>query len=476
MWPHAAPVPREGFADPHWHIHAGPTSPVAPALQAVCTGCPQQQGAGPVARKVLRAPLWHSGWRMLRTSRWFTVFLASVTALTSLSIDMSLPAVPAIERDFTVPTGHGSLSLSIFLAGYALTPLLGGPLADRFGRRAVLLASLALFTAASLACAAAPGFPAILGARLLQGCASGVAVALPLAIVRDLFEGHAARGRIAEVTTINGLTPLVAPILGAWVMLLGSWRLIFIAQGLFAVSVSAVVLLGFQESLAPARRQPLHPAHLLRNYVTIFTDAHFLPYALIYGLTFACIFSFIASSPLILMQRMHVARAAYTLLFALTVTGTILGALTSSLLSRRGLAPTRVIAGGLALMTVASAVAVTLQAAGLHRAGALLPPVAVALFCFGLTAPAVTLQALETLPQLAGSGSGAIRSLQMIVGSAVSSLLAFLCALPAVEPAVAATAAMALCALASLGLFLGTALGARRRSRTGASGVHSPAS
>src|SRR5580692_11394111 len=123
----------------------------------------------------------------------FTIFLASIGALTSLSIDMSLPAVLAIEHEFGVAAGRGGLTMSLFFAGYALTPLAGGPLADRFGRRPVLLVSLILFAVSALACAMSPSYAVLLACRLLQGCASGVATTLPLAIVRDLLQGDVAR-------------------------------------------------------------------------------------------------------------------------------------------------------------------------------------------------------------------------------------------------------------------------------------------
>lgn len=393
---------------------------------------------------------------MQRRSHRFTLFLAAVTALTSISIDMSLPAVPAIERGFGLHVGHGSLTLSLFLAGYAVSPLVGGPLADRFGRRPVLLISVTLFAISALLCAVAPSFTTLLMARLLQGCAAGVSVTLPLAIVRDSLEGAPARQQIAAVTTVNGLTPMLAPILGSLMLLIGNWRFLFATQAIFALVVLAAVLLRFKESLPRERRQRLHPLHLARNYATLLTHRQFLGYALIYGLNFACIFSFISASPLLLMQRMHLSRNAYTLLFSLTVTGTIFGSFASGIVNKRHAAVPRVLSRGLLLMGAASVVAAGLQLAGLHRPWALVPCVFVTLFAFGLTAPAVTLEALEPVPQLAGSGSGAIRSIQMIFGSAASAFLATVATHPAVHAAIspASLTTLTMCAAVSVSLLL----------------------
>ena len=396
---------------------------------------------------------------MERRSHVFTVFLAAVTALTSISIDMSLPAVPAVERAFGLHAGHGSLTLSLFLAGYAVSPLIGGPLADRFGRRPVLLISTALFAASALLCAVAPSFLALLLARLLQGWAGGVCVTLPLAIVRDSMEGAAARQQIAAVTTVNGLTPMLAPILGSLVLLVGNWRVLFATQALFGLLVLLAIVLRFKESLPDERRQRLHPLDLVRNYAVLLRHRLFLGYALIYGLNFACIFSFISASPLLLMQGMHVSRNAYTLLFSLTVTGTIFGSLASGIANKGHATVARVLSRGLLLMGGASAIAAGLQLAGLHRPWALVPCVFAALFAFGLTAPALTLEALEPVPQLAGSGSGAIRSIQMIFGSAASAFLATAAAHPsvraAIDPASLTTVTMCVAVFASLALYFG---------------------
>jgi DHA1 family bicyclomycin/chloramphenicol resistance-like MFS transporter len=297
----------------------------------------------------------------------FTVFLASIGALTSISIDMSLPAVPAFEHAFGVSAGRGGLTVSLFLAGYALTPLAGGPLADRFGRRPILLTSLILFGASALACSMSPGYTMLLACRLLQGCASGVATTLPLAIVRDLLQGSLARQRISEVTTINNMMPIVAPIIGSSLMILGSWRIVFEAQAVFATAIVITLLIDFQESLPLARRQRLHPAQVLKNYGQLMTNRTFVVYSLMYALNFACMFSFVSSSPLILMQRMSVTRSAYAVIFTVIAMGTLLGSFTSGILSRRRHPLDGMVISGQILMVVASSFAAALQLARIHQ-------------------------------------------------------------------------------------------------------------
>jgi MFS transporter, DHA1 family, multidrug resistance protein len=392
-----------------------------------------------------------------------TIFLASIGALTSLSIDMSLPAVPAIEHAFGVAAGRGGLTVSLFLAGYALTPLAGGPLADRFGRRPVLLISLILFGASALACSISPSYTLLLVCRLLQGCASGVSTTLPLAIVRDLLQGGLARQRISEVTTINNMMPIIAPILGSSLMTLGSWRIVFGAQAAFATAIVITLLFDFQESLPSACRQRLHPIQVLRNYAQLMTNRTFVVYSLMYALNFACMFSFVSSSPLILMQRMDVTRSAYTLIFAMIATGTILGSFTSGILSRRQRSLDSMVIFGQVLMVVASSCAAVLQLIPIHRPIAIVIPAALTLFGFGLTGPAITLEALESVPTLAGSGSGAQRSILMIFGSGASGFLAAYCSRNLVHAEAATTLTMVATALASLILYVGFIRGSQSK-------------
>ena len=386
----------------------------------------------------------------------FTLLLAAISALTSLAIDMGLPAMPAIEARFLLAPGRGALTLSVFLAGFALTPLFGGPLSDRFGRRPVLIAGLAVFAASALACSTVPGFPQLLLARLLQGSAAGVCVSLPLAIIRDSLDGHAARNAMSQVTTVLGVVPLLAPITGSWVLLIANWRYIYVVQAALAAVLLVVVAFTFTETLPATKRQAL-PAHVLvLNYRLLLNEPAFLVHAFVYALAFACMFSYISASPLVLMDEKHVPQHIYTLLFACTAASQTLGAFCSGLLSKRHHSGRSTIRTGLVILASASTLAVLLPSIGLEHAIYLMLPMMIALFAFGFISPSLTLGALEPIPHVAGAGSGAIRSLQMIFGSVSSAILAWFCARPHIDPAIAMTATMALTALIALTLYFTT--------------------
>ena len=391
---------------------------------------------------------------MRRESVVFTMFLASMTMLTSVSIDMALPAVPAIERLFHLAEGRGALVFSVFLAGYAITPLIGGPLADRYGRRPVFLWAIALFCVFAFACAAAPNFETLLICRLLQGCVAGIVVALPMAIVRDLFEGHAARQRISEVTLVNGLMPIVAPLFGSVVMLVGSWRVISASQGIFAAMVGVFAYFQFEESKPPEKDATFHAKTILGNYRQVFANRTFVTFSVIYALNFAAIFAFVSMSPLMLMEREHVPRTAYTIMFGSTLLGTVLGSWASSAVSRMRYSARRMMVRGLVGMSVATVTALALQVAHVASPYAILLPAFAMFFGFGLTSPVLMIEALTPFPSLTASGAGAIRALQMILGSLASSILAYICAFPRVLPGVATTVMMAGATVVGLALFV----------------------
>lgn len=364
---------------------------------------------------------------MHAASRKRILFLASIAAMTSMGIDMSLPGIPWIEADLGARLGQGVLSASLFVAGFAVMPLIGGPLSDCFGRSRLLLVSLISFVVAAIGCASAPSMPVLLAFRLVQGCASGIATTLPLAIVGDSLTGDAARQTMSEISTLSGFMPIVAPALGNWVIHIGGWRLLFGAQAAF-VTVLAVSALRFPESLAERSRQQLDPRNILRNYRALISEPELRVCALVFGLLFACTFCFTAVSPLVLIQRLGMSRATFALVMGINAVGSILGAATSALLSKRRVSAQRIIFAGLILTAISTAFAATLQWERFSMVWGLLPPAFLAFFGFNLAGPSLLLEALKHVPALLGSGSGLMRCIFMLMNSVASGLLGVYCA------------------------------------------------
>lgn len=393
--------------------------------------------------------------RMAPDSLTFTVFLGALSALPPLSIDMGLPAIPEIEHGLAHAMGRGALTLSLFLAGFAVSPLCCGPLADRFGRRATILAGLVAFALAAAAGTLAQSFALLLLCRLAQGVAAGACVVMPLAIVRDAFDGSSARHHLSRITAVVGIAPMLAPILGGWVMAIGGWRAIYATQAILGLVLLAVTLIAFEETLPVSRRRSLNPSVLVASYAMVLRDQAFRGYTLGYACAFACMFSFIASAPAVLMGRMGLSPGIFALVFGLSSCGTLLGSLAAGRFNARGLASAVLIRRGVIVMVTAAlvllAVAFVSASSGAIAVIAIVLPVTVMIFCFGLISPSANHEALRRLPEVAGSASGVLRCTQMVLGALASALVAL--AQPFGQP-VLVMAMLMLAASLSAGLVL----------------------
>ena len=381
----------------------------------------------------------------------FTALLGSLAALPPLAIDMGLPGIPAMEAQFADASGQGALTLSLFLLGFAISPLTCGPLADRFGRRPMLLAGLLLFTLTAAACAFAPSFNLLLACRLLQGLAAGACVILPVAIVRDLFEGAVARSRLSQVTSVLGIAPMIAPLLGAWAMHFGGWRSTYTIQAIAGLALLIACTFLFAESLPHVRRRSLKPSQIARGYLQIASDRNFITLSVAYAFGFACMFSYISGAPAVVMGSFGLSGPAFSVAFGITASGVLIGSLISLRLAKRA-ASHRVINFALAGMVLAAFAVLALAFSPYASVYTLLPLILALLIFFGMFAPSITHEALRSLGNLAGSAVGVQRSLQMAVGAGASALTAYL--QPYGHPLLAMGCIMVATVLISGGLYL----------------------
>ena len=375
----------------------------------------------------------------------FTAFLGTLTALPPLSIDMGLPGLPAIEATFADAVGRGPLTLSLFMAGFAISPLICGPLADRFGRRAMLLDGLLLFSLAAGACALAPNFPVLLACRLLQGFAAGACAILPIAIVRDLFVHGAARQKLSQIAAVLGIAPMLAPVLGGWIMTFADWRAIYATQALVGVILLIVGAIGLAESQPVENRRSLNPKQLAESYRFVLTDRNFVGYATLYAFAFACIFAFISAAPSVLIGSLGLSTTAFSLLFGLTSCGVLVASLISGQLSKRHVPSRKIIAFGLIVMVASAVAALLLVPASAVTVMSLTPLMALTIFAFGILAPSTNHEALANLPHVAGSAAGVMRCTQMVMGAFASAMIAVL--EPFGHPALVMTGLMSAMAL-----------------------------
>jgi DHA1 family bicyclomycin/chloramphenicol resistance-like MFS transporter len=363
--------------------------------------------------------------RIPPASLWFTVLLGALSALTPLSIDMGLPAIPALAASLRTNAADAGLTLSVYVAGYALAQLLFGPLSDRFGRRRVLIGGCGFFTLTAIATASSGSIGAVIFWRFFQGAGGGAATALSIAIVRDLFDGTEARKRLSTVLMVLSVSPVVAPSLGGLLLPLGGWRTIYAAMATAGALVTLAVVLGLEESNRAPDRTAMRPARLLANYRRALGSAACLGNSVVGGLSMGCLFAYIAGSPLVLLGVYRLSTQAYGLLFAVTSGGIMAGAWLAGRLAAR-VRPDLPILWGLCMAAGTALLLVALTLFDIPSLLVLMPLLLLNTFALGLLTANVTHAAIEGLPQIAGVATAVVGCVRMLGAASSSAIVAFL--------------------------------------------------
>src|SRR6202051_2102771 len=284
----------------------------------------------------------------------FTVLLGFLVALPSFGIDMSLPALTAMGAALGVAPAQAGLTMSLFMFGFAVAPLLYGPASDRYGRKPVVVFACTLFIIAGIGCAFARSLSTLLIWRVVQGAGAGASVTIALAIIRDLFEGQAARTRLSYVAIATMIVPMIAPTAGAALLALVGWRAIPAALTGVGMLLLLAMSIGFAESarIDPANR--LVPSVIARNYLRVLTNPLCFGYILVDAAAFGALFAYVSGSSLFLINVVGLRPAQYGLVFAATSLGIMGGGLLNGRLSTLGVAPSYPLTIGLVLAVVAA--------------------------------------------------------------------------------------------------------------------------
>jgi len=349
------------------------------------------------------------------------LLLGGLAALGPLSIDMYLPAVPAMAADLGVDAAAVQLSLVAFFVGFAAAQLVAGPLVDRHGRRGPLLVALGLYVLASLGCAAAPSNDALIGSRLLQGLAGSMAVVVPRAVVRDLHSGAGAVHMLSRLMLVMGVAPIVAPLLGSWVLGALGWRAIFGCLAGFGVLILLACL-----RLLPETGRPRDPGRGLRAQLgALLREPDFHIYTLCGAFSSAGMFAYISGSAFVFIEVHHLDPADYGYVFGANAFGLIAASqLNRVLVGRFTAAQVLGAAASLAALAAAAVLVVALADAG----G--LWGISAALFVFvsslGLLGPNSTGLALERHGERAGLASAVLGALQFMIAASAAGAVSWL--------------------------------------------------
>ena len=251
--------------------------------------------------------------------------LGTLTAFGPLSIDMYLPGLPAIAHEFGTSAAHAQQSLSSFFLGLAVGQLIYGPFSDRFGRRPVLITGTSIYIVASLACLLSPSIGGLIGARLVQGLGGAAGPVMARAIVRDLYSGRNAARVQSFVIMVMAVAPLIAPLVGGYVVSGVGWRSIFGILLAFGVLCFGLVLFVLPETHDPAKRAGARIARKFAAYGRVLTNRYAVAYLLCGGMTFGSLFAYISGSPFVYIQVFGVQAQHFGYYFGINVLGLVIG-------------------------------------------------------------------------------------------------------------------------------------------------------
>jgi MFS transporter, DHA1 family, multidrug resistance protein len=333
-----------------------------------------------------------------------TGLLALFTTIGPLSIDLYVPALPDISRQLMTSDAAAQLTISIFIIGFAAGQIVHGPASDRYGRRPVLLAALAIFCVATLVCAAAPSIATLIAARFVEGFGASGAVVLARAIIRDLHDGARAARELSVMSMMMGLAPIVAPLRGGGIQTLFGWRTDFLV--IFAAGTAAMALAYLL--LPETRHRDARPPHslgdILANFAAIARDDRFILNIALVALSFSGLFAWISGSSFVLQDLYGLSPLAYGGAFAISACGFIIGTwIAANIVGRIGI--DRTIGIGAVVIAMAG-LALVIAVAALPPAGFILPfPVALYLAGMGLVMPQAFAASLQPFPGHAGTAS-----------------------------------------------------------------------
>jgi DHA1 family bicyclomycin/chloramphenicol resistance-like MFS transporter len=353
------------------------------------------------------------------------VLLGGLTALGPLAVDMYLPSLPAISRGLHATPGEVTGTLATSFAGLGIGQLFYGPLSDRVGRRGPLITGVAIFVAGSALCALAPTVSVLMLARFLQALGGSAGQVVARASVRDRF-GHQMAARVLSLLMlVLGLAPIVAPIIGGYLLLVGSWRAIFWFQAGIAVVILIGAILGFAETRTEAMRAEAKGEHPIATFRYLLGHPRVVGYALAGAFNTGAFFGWISLSSYLLMEVYGISAPDFGWWFGANAAGFIgMSQVNAHLLRWR--TPEDILVRARLASILFAAVVVVDAYTGFGGMLGVIIPLYVTLGSFGLVGPNTQAAAMNVDPARAGAISSITGSTTFAMGTAVSAVAGYL--------------------------------------------------
>ena len=307
-----------------------------------------------------------------RQRRVYVIVLGALTALGPFTIDLYLPAFPALQKDLGVSPGIIQLTLTATTLGFGVGQLLVGPWSDRVGRRIPLIVASSVHVLASLGAVLSPDIIWLGFFRVLQGMGAAAGGVVAMALVRDLFGGVPLVRMLSRLALVSGLAPILAPVIGSQLLRFVDWRGIFVFLTAYGVIVVLAAVFLIVETLKPARRADSGHSSARERYAAIFSDRIFVGVSIIGAMTFSGLFAYLSSSSFLFQEVYGLNAQEFGLLFAINSLGVVTGVQVSSRLARR-IGPQWILACSTAVLLLSSLTIVLLDSLHAGLLGILIP-------------------------------------------------------------------------------------------------------
>jgi DHA1 family bicyclomycin/chloramphenicol resistance-like MFS transporter len=280
------------------------------------------------------------------------VLLGALAGLGPFAIDMYLPSFSAIASDLHSSLPAVQRTLSAYFVGIALGQLIYGPASDRYGRTKPLYVGLVVFALASIGCAFATSITQLVVLRFLQALGGCAEMVIARAVVRDRFSPRDSIRVFSGLVLVMGIAPILAPLLGGWIVTYWSWRAIFYFLGGFAIALLVLAVVMLPESHPVNRRTPLSVGGTLATYRMLLRDRLFMGYTLVVSFQLAALFAYVGGSPLVFMEIFHVSPTHFGWFFGANAAGLIAASQVNGYLAHHGADPHRVLGTALTVATL----------------------------------------------------------------------------------------------------------------------------
>ena len=352
---------------------------------------------------------------MTLNARRVALLVAANTALAPFAIDAYLPAMAAIAGHIGASIHHTELSLSTFLAGFALGQLVFGPVSDRVGRKPVLLGGLVVFLLASLVITTVDSLGELLSWRFVQALGGGATVVNSAAIVRDCFHGREAAKVMSTMAIIMLMAPLVAPVVGSGLLYLADWWLIFVFLAVYAGFLMWLLGTRLPETRAPGESAAT-PSRVLANYASVLGDRRAMGFIAAASMSFAGLFAFVTASPFLYLEHFGLTPSLYPLVFGVNVVAMV-AANRLNIRLLRWRTPLQNLRLGLAIQLAAGTGLALVVITGLASLATMVPLIMLFAGTIGLIAPNAITSLLDRFHHMSATAAALQGSLQFSSGA-----------------------------------------------------------